>query len=45
MTSIRPPKNLTSKTIGLVAYVRFLRNNGVSFDTAYFMTFGTMPRR
>jgi hypothetical protein len=33
------------KSIGLSAYVRWLRNAGVSFESAYFLCFGKMPRK
>jgi hypothetical protein len=38
-------RNLTPVTIGRFAYIRFLKNNGVTFDTAHFLTVGTMPRK
>jgi hypothetical protein len=31
--------------IGMWAFVRYCRNNGVSMETCYFLCFGKMPTR
>ena len=37
-------RHLTPQTLGTSAYLRMLRNGGVSFSTAYWLIFGRLPK-